>query len=367
MAQQFGDDYYQHDEGDNFAGYSEDIDGALLQDGKYDENEDDEAQFDDTGSAAAAREENAMEEDAVEVDDLPWEQLSRKERKRRKREAMMMTMKMNEESEDSSMAKSNMKGKDVEGYLDRMAPHSKAAKSMLDELYALDYEDIVAGIPCRFKYQPVEAQGFGLSAEDILDADDQDLNKIVGLKHLATYSKKAWGNDSAMLAKLAKRRKKLRVALKEKRLMTEAESNKDGSATKKKKTNESSKNGQEDHNDNLKSCDSQQDNEKAHEMDQENGKKKRKRSHSKKDKEEKSPIDTKNGSISSSTTTTTKPTTTAAASASVSSSSTTATATATATATQVEAGESKSRKRNRQHGQPNKKKSEAQKRMDLYA
>ena len=63
----------------------------------------------------------------------------------------------------------------------------KVKSKLLDELYKLDYEDIVAGQPTRFKYRKVPANNFGLSAEEILLARDSTLKKFVSLKQIAPY------------------------------------------------------------------------------------------------------------------------------------------------------------------------------------
>jgi len=58
----------------------------------------------------------------------------------------------------------------------------------LEEYYKLDYEDLIAGeIPTRFNYTKVQPGTFGLSLNEILEEDDQELNRKVSLKKLAPY------------------------------------------------------------------------------------------------------------------------------------------------------------------------------------
>lgn len=57
----------------------------------------------------------------------------------------------------------------------------------LDELYNMDYEDLIGDIPCRFKYQRVEPSSYGLSIDEILAADDSQLNSYFSLKKMAPY------------------------------------------------------------------------------------------------------------------------------------------------------------------------------------
>ncbi|WFD32665.1 Kinetochore protein Spc24 [Malassezia sp. CBS 17886] len=65
--------------------------------------------------------------------------------------------------------------------------HKHEARELMDEYYGLGYEDMIGDTPTRFKYAPVPKETFGMSAVDILLADDADLNNVVGLKHLQPY------------------------------------------------------------------------------------------------------------------------------------------------------------------------------------
>jgi hypothetical protein len=114
-----------------------------------------------------------------------------------------------------------------EGEMDeeQLEKEKQQINSLRNELYSLDYEDIVAGIPCRFKYKQVEPDAYGLETEEILLADDNELNRYVSLKYLSPYNYKQWGKKKGKKEggshvgadkEIEKKRKKLRKSIKEK-------------------------------------------------------------------------------------------------------------------------------------------------------
>jgi len=86
---------------------------------------------------------------------------------------------MEEEPEQNGGGHTNEKKESV---LDK-----KLKERMLDELYKLDYEDIIGDMPTRFKYRKVQGNRYGLRPEEILFANDTSLKQFVSLKRMAPY------------------------------------------------------------------------------------------------------------------------------------------------------------------------------------
>ena len=98
---------------------------------------------------------------------------------------------------------------DVEGYVEETELEKKLKAKMQDELYKLDYEDIVAGMPTRFKYRQVERNNYGVSAQEILLARDSTLKQFVSLKKMAPYT------EDGEYAVNSKKRRRFREMLKQ--------------------------------------------------------------------------------------------------------------------------------------------------------
>ncbi|CAK8676043.1 unnamed protein product [Clavelina lepadiformis] len=63
----------------------------------------------------------------------------------------------------------------------------KPIEQHMEEYHAMNFEDVLGDMPCRFKYRSVPANDYGLSTADILLADNRTLNSWCSLKRVVQH------------------------------------------------------------------------------------------------------------------------------------------------------------------------------------
>lgn len=193
MQKQFGDEYYRGESNEKPRWEEDDELNNILEENQEPQRKKKSKKQDSGGM------------DADFLNGASDAKLSKKERKRLKKQEKKARSKA-EHADDPAVDADEMDADkaDVGTEQDRKAK----ARELMDEYYNLGYEDLVGDIPTRFKYASVPKEDYGMSAVEILLADDAELNNVVGLKHLQPYRR-----NQSKPANLNKKLKRFREEL----------------------------------------------------------------------------------------------------------------------------------------------------------
>lgn len=161
--------------------------------------EDDDAAVGKKGKKAKSKKADDIEMDSnfMEQDEpIQEKKLSKAEKKKLKKREKAKAKKQGEKENDDEVVEGDEMDADVvitaaqqkeeEMDLDPVKRKERMQEAM-NEYYGLEYEDMIGDQPTRFKYTQVPQSSFGLTAEEILLADDEDLKGIVSLNRLQPY------------------------------------------------------------------------------------------------------------------------------------------------------------------------------------
>ncbi|SCZ90494.1 BZ3500_MvSof-1268-A1-R1_Chr1-3g02023 [Microbotryum saponariae] len=220
MQEIYGEDYDQGEDEGFKPTWDDDIDI-----GDIEEVGDDELGFAHGGDDG----DEAMEGDYDEDEDEDDEDGEKPGNKKSKRQARREARKKRKGRDDEGLPVELLEAARQSGDEAR----KRVVDAMVDDYYALDYEDKVGDIATRFKYAKVEPTGYNLTAEEILLATDAELNQFMSLKKLAPYRRS--DEEKVKASKQKKRLKELRDSIKARKWGDELPADGDEPPRKRKK------------------------------------------------------------------------------------------------------------------------------------
>ncbi|XP_055008964.1 protein KRI1 homolog [Boleophthalmus pectinirostris] len=182
MQKVFGDEYYggEEDEKPQFDD-DEEIEEHWNWDTWTGERGEDE-EYEDYGEEGQYEPHCDDEGFVMDADYDPSQHISKKQKKKERQKLKREDMpQMGKKKKKSHFAEVVTKSKPV------FDPKEKSFEQYLDEYYKLDYEDIIDDLPCRFRYRNVVANDFGLTTDEILNANDKELNQWCSLKKTCMF------------------------------------------------------------------------------------------------------------------------------------------------------------------------------------
>ncbi|XP_039682264.1 protein KRI1 homolog [Perca fluviatilis] len=182
MQKFFGNEYYGEEEEGKPQFDDDELDEHWNWDtwtGEEREEDGDEEEQEYDASGAHCEDENfIMDADYDPNQHTASKKKKKKERKKMKKEDLPQSGKKKKKSHFAEVITKNKPVFD---------PQEKSFEQYLDEYYKLDYEDIIDDLPCRFRYRQVLANDFGLSTDEILSANDTELNRWCSLKKTCMF------------------------------------------------------------------------------------------------------------------------------------------------------------------------------------
>lgn len=181
MQKVFGDEYYggEEDEKPQFDDSDEMEEHWNWDTWTGEDQEDEEYGGEEEGEYGPHCEEDGF---VMDADYDPSQHISKKQKKKERKKMKKEDMpQIGKKKKKSHFAEVITKSKPV------FDPKDKSFEQYLDEYYKLDYEDIVDDLPCRFRYRKVLPNDFGLTTDEILNADDKELNHWCSLKKTCMF------------------------------------------------------------------------------------------------------------------------------------------------------------------------------------